>query len=99
MLLIYKACLREGGRRLDASLVGAHTPKWRAARSRCRIPPQRHRHHCVKANVRVHEYPDGRLANLRRAELPGPLRSSRQAHRCPGRLTPLGGRGLGLMNL
>jgi transposase len=26
------------------------------------IPPQRQRHHYVKATVRVHEYPDGRLA-------------------------------------
>jgi transposase len=26
------------------------------------IPPQRHRHHYVKATVRVHHYPDGRLA-------------------------------------
>jgi hypothetical protein len=26
------------------------------------IPPQRHRHHYVKATVRVHQYPDGRLA-------------------------------------
>jgi hypothetical protein len=26
------------------------------------IPAQRHRHHYVKASVRVHEYPDGRLA-------------------------------------
>jgi hypothetical protein len=26
------------------------------------ISPQRHRHHYVKATVRVHEYPDGRLA-------------------------------------
>jgi hypothetical protein len=26
------------------------------------IPPQRHGHHYVKATVRVHEYPDGRLA-------------------------------------
>ena len=26
------------------------------------IPEQRHRHHFVKASVRVHEYPDGRLA-------------------------------------
>src|SRR3954463_2521109 len=26
------------------------------------IPEQRHRHHFVKATVRVHEYPDGRLA-------------------------------------
>ena len=26
------------------------------------IPPQRHRHHYVKATVRVHEYPDGQFA-------------------------------------
>ena len=26
------------------------------------IPPQRHRHHYVRATVRVHQYPDGRLA-------------------------------------
>lgn len=26
------------------------------------IPPQLHRHHYVKATVRVHEYPDGSLA-------------------------------------
>ena len=26
------------------------------------IPPQRHRHHYVKATVRVHQYPNGRLA-------------------------------------
>ena len=26
------------------------------------IPEDRHRHHYVKARVRVHEYPDGRLA-------------------------------------
>ena len=28
------------------------------------IPPGRHRHHYVKARVRVHEYPDGTLALL-----------------------------------
>jgi hypothetical protein len=33
---------------------------WRA--SSLQIPPQRHRHHYVRATVRVHEYPDGRLA-------------------------------------
>jgi hypothetical protein len=33
------------------------------------IPEQRHRRHFVKANVRVHEYPDGRLAIFH-----GPLR-------------------------
>jgi hypothetical protein len=26
------------------------------------IPPQRHRNHYVRATVRVHQYPDGRLA-------------------------------------
>jgi len=29
------------------------------------LPPDRHRHHHVKARVRVHEYPDGRLSVLR----------------------------------
>jgi len=33
---------------------------WR--RLSLQIPPQAHRHHYVKATVRVHEYPDGRLA-------------------------------------
>src|SRR6185437_4253469 len=32
------------------------------ARRSLQIPPQLHRHHYVKATVRVHEYPDGRLA-------------------------------------
>ena len=31
------------------------------------LPPDRHRHHHVKARVRVHEYPDGRLAVFRGA--------------------------------
>ena len=31
-------------------------------RSSLQIPPQRHRRHYVKATVRVHQYPDGRLA-------------------------------------
>lgn len=26
------------------------------------IPPDRYRHHYVKAKIRVHEYPDGTLA-------------------------------------
>ena len=29
------------------------------------LPPDRHRHHHVKARVKVHEYPDGRLAVFR----------------------------------
>ena len=33
---------------------------WR--RQSLQIPPQPHRHHYVRATVRVHEYPDGRLA-------------------------------------
>jgi hypothetical protein len=32
------------------------------ARRSLQIPPQLHRHHYVKATVRVHEYPDGSLA-------------------------------------
>jgi transposase len=31
------------------------------------LPPDRHRHHHVKARVKVHEYPDGRLAVFRGA--------------------------------
>ena len=31
-------------------------------RRNLQIPPQRHRHHYVRATVRVHQYPDGRLA-------------------------------------
>jgi transposase len=38
------------------------------------IPQQRHRHHYVKARVRVHEYPDGTLAVLH-----GPRRLARYA--------------------
>ncbi|HWN79929.1 MAG TPA: ISNCY family transposase [Bradyrhizobium sp.] len=33
---------------------------WNAAA--LQIPPQRHRHHYVRATVRVHQYPDGQLA-------------------------------------
>ena len=32
------------------------------AKRSLQIPPQLHRHHYVKATVRVHEYPDGRMA-------------------------------------
>lgn len=32
------------------------------AKRSLQIPPQLHRQHYVKATVRVHEYPDGRLA-------------------------------------
>ena len=39
------------------------------------IPPQRHRHHYVKATVRVHEYPDGQLAVF-----DGPSRLARFDH-------------------
>ncbi len=60
------------------------------------IPPQRHRHHYVRATVRVHEYPDGQLAIfdgpscLARFDADGkPSDVSR------GRLTPLGGPGPG----
>jgi len=59
------------------------------------IPPQRHRHHYVKASVRVHEYPDGLLAIfdgpscLARFTADGkPIDVPRAA------LTPLGGPGL-----
>ena len=42
-------------------VVGAdNCVSWR--RRSLQIPPQRHRQHYVRATVRVHEYPDGRLA-------------------------------------
>jgi hypothetical protein len=55
------------------------------------IPLQRHRHHSVKASVRVHEHPDGRLAifdgpgclarfhpNGNPIDVPRPLNSARR---------------------
>ena len=45
----------------DDRLVGAdNCVTWN--RRSLQIPPQRHRQHYVRATVRVHEYPDGRLA-------------------------------------
>ena len=45
----------------DDRVVGAdNCVTWN--RRSLQIPPQRHRRHYVKATVRVHEYPDGRLA-------------------------------------
>jgi hypothetical protein len=42
-------------------VVGAdNCVRWN--RRSLQIPPQRHRRHCVRATVRVHEHPDGRLA-------------------------------------
>ena len=59
------------------------------------IPPQRHRHHYVRATVRVHQYPDGQLAIferpscLARFDATGkPINATR------GRLTPLSRPGL-----
>lgn len=48
-------CLQE-----DRQVGRDNCVKWN--RRSLQIPPQRHRHHYVKATVRVHEYPDGRLA-------------------------------------
>src|SRR4051812_973202 len=45
----------------DERVVGTDTPVRPAGRV-LQIPEQRHRRHFVKAAVRVHEYPDGRLA-------------------------------------
>jgi helix-turn-helix protein len=45
----------------DDRVVGAdNCVTWN--RRSLQIPPQRHRQHYVRATVRVHEYPDGRLA-------------------------------------
>ena len=63
------------------------------------IPPQRHRHHYVRATVRVHEYPDGRLAIfdgprcLARCDPAGTRRPSRLLS---APLEPLGGAAGGL---
>jgi hypothetical protein len=47
-------CIQEDG-------VGAdNCVTWN--RRSLQIPPQRHRRHYVRATVRVHQYPDGRLA-------------------------------------
>jgi hypothetical protein len=44
----------------DRRVGGDNCVPWK--RLALQIPPQPHRHHYVKATVRVHEYPDGRLA-------------------------------------
>jgi len=44
----------------DRVVAADNCVSWR--RRRLQIPPQRHRHHYVRATVRVHEYPDGLLA-------------------------------------
>src|SRR6185437_9492537 len=46
---------------ISIGTLGATTACRGLARS-LQIPGQRHRHHYVKATVRVHEYPDGQLA-------------------------------------
>ena len=48
-------CIQE-----DRVVGGDNCVSWR--RRSLQIPPQRHRHHYVRATVRVHEYPDGNLA-------------------------------------
>ena len=59
------------------------------------IPPDRHRHHYVKAKVRVHEYPDGRLALFHGPRCLARYHADGTAHRREGpckdsRLNPLG---------
>jgi transposase len=44
----------------DRTVGNDNTVKWQ--RLRLQLPPSRLRPHFVKANVRVHEYPDGKLA-------------------------------------
>jgi hypothetical protein len=48
------------------------------------IPADRHRHHYVKARVRVHEYPDGHLGPVPWAALSGPPPGRRQPDRDRG---------------
>jgi len=61
------------------------------------IPEQRHRRHLVKAKVRVHQYPDGRLALFhgprRLADYAADGTLFKATNESPtGRLTPLGSR-------
>ena len=44
----------------DRVVVNDNTVRYRGLT--LQIPPDHHRHHYVKARVRVHEYPDGTLA-------------------------------------
>lgn len=48
-------CIQE-----ERQVGGDNCVSWN--RRSLQIPPQPHRHHYVKATVRVHEYPDGRMA-------------------------------------
>ncbi len=48
-------CIRE-----ERTVTGDNTVRYR--KHDLQIPEDRHRHHYVKARVRVHEYPDGRFA-------------------------------------
>ena len=47
------------GNLTDIVVAGDNTVRYK---NRSLIPADRHRHHYVKARVRVHEYPDGHLA-------------------------------------
>ena len=47
------------------------------------LPSDRHRHHYVKARVRVHEYPDGTLAIFHGPPMPGPIPGHGRGHRHP----------------
>jgi len=59
------------------------------------IPPQRHRHHYVKATVRVHEYPDGRLAIFDGPSCLARFDQNGKVSQClADRLNPLGAPGL-----
>jgi len=49
--------------RKDRAVGNDNTVKWR--RLSLQLPPSQLRPHFVKANVRVHEYPDGELAVYR----------------------------------
>ena len=73
----------------DRVVAGNNTVRYK--NRTLQIPADRHRHHYVKAQVRVHEYPDGHLAVFPAdPRVSGALPRRRRNHRrrqAPGRVT------------
>ena len=72
----------------DRVVAGDNTVRYK--NRTLQIPADRHRHHYVKAQVRVHEYPDGHLAVFHGPRVSGALPRRRRNHRrrqAPGRVT------------
>ena len=84
---------------LHAERVVGRDNTVRYARRVLQLPAAPDRPHYVKAQVRVHEYPDGTLAVFHGTQMPGPLPRRWRAHRHPnpaGRVTRFDATGQGL---